>query len=291
MASRAERADRTQGWAASKRRLRWIRGLLLGLTVLVFILPLLWTLLASLGIIPDDTSSPPSWTWPPDLGNYLQIGIAEPGFLPELATSVSISTAATLLTLVVAFLAAYSLARSRFARVRRSVQGFLILASLPVMAYVIPLSDTVRRIHLYDTFVGAALAETAIYAPLAVYVLFGYVRQISFDLEESARLDGATLLQVLWKIVVPTAAPGLAATGIILFVLNWNVLLVPLVLTENHVKTIPVAMSDFFTFERDMTWPVAAAVVITSLLPLWILVAAAHRFLERFSLRPVQDVQ
>lgn len=273
-----------RSWTTKKRRQGWVRALLLGLAVFVFLLPLLWTFLASWGITPDDTSSPPTWTWPPTVENYLQIGVAEPGFMTELAASISVSVTASLLTIFVAFLAAYSLARSRFGGARTGLQAFLILASLPVMAYIIPLSDMVRRLRLYDTFVGVSLANTAIFTPLAVYVLFGYLRQIPTDLEEAARLDGATLLQTLWQVVVPLAAPGVAATIIVLFVLNWNLLLVPLVLTENHVKTIPVAMSDFFTFERDLEWPVAAAVLVTSLLPLVALVGLAHRALDRFRL-------
>ncbi len=266
------------------RRQGLLRALLLGLAVIIFILPLLWTLVASFGVVPNDTASPPLWDWPPSLQNYANIGVAEPGFIPEMTTSISISLTATILTLFVALLASYSLARSRLKNIRTVVQVFLILASLPVMAYVIPLSDAIRHLGLYDTFIGVALANTAIFAPLSIYVLFGYLRQIPADLEEAARLDGAALGQILWRIVVPVAAPGLAATAIILFVLNWNLLLVPLVLTEAHVKTIPVAMSDFFTFERDLEWPVAAAVLVTSLLPLVLLVGLAHRMLERFSL-------
>ncbi len=271
-------------WTASRRRRRRLRAALLALAGLVFILPLLWTFLASWGITPDDTSSPPTWSWPPAVENYLQIGVAEPGFLSELATGTSVAVAATALTILVSFLAAYSLARSRLRYTGTGIQVFLVLASLPAMAYVIPLSDVVRRLGLYDTFIGIALANTAIFAPLAVYVLFGYLRPIPTDLEESARLDGAGFLQILGRVVAPAAGPGIAATAIILFVLNWNTLLVPLVLTENHVRTIPVAMSDFFTFERDLEWPVAAAVLITSLLPLVALVTLAHRVLERFQL-------
>lgn len=280
---------RQEGWTARKRRARWRRMLLLGISGLVIILPLLWTFLASWGITPDDTSSPPTWTWPPTFQNYLQIGVTEPGFLNELGTSTSISLTATILTIFVAFLAAYGMARSRLRGAQTGVQAFLILASLPVMAYIIPLSDTVHRLRLYDTFFGVALANTAIFSPLAVYVLFGYLRQIPTDLEESARMDGATLAQILWRVVAPAAAPGIAATAVILFVLNWNVLLVPLILTENHVRTIPVAMSDFFTFERDLEWPVAAAVLIASLAPLVVLVAAAHRAIEQFRLNPIQE--
>lgn len=277
------------GWNASRRRQRRMRALLLGLAAGVFLLPLVWSFLASIGITPDDTSSPPTWTWPPTVANFVQIGVAEPGFLSEMVNSISISVIASLLTIFVGFLAAYSLSRSYHRSARTGIQAFLILASLPVMAYIIPLSDTVRHLHLYDTFVGVALANTAIYSPLAVYVLYGYLRHIPTDLEEAARLDGATLLQVIERVVLPMAVPGIAATIIIIFVLNWNMLLVPLVLTESHVKTIPVAMSDFFTFERDLEWPVAAAVLVTSLLPLVVLVSVAHRLLERFRILPVHE--
>ncbi len=86
-------------------------------------------------------------------------------------------------------------------------------------------------------------------------------------------------------------APGVAATGIIVFVLNWNLLLVPQVITEQHVRTIPVLMTDFFKLEREIDWPSAAAVLISSLVPLVVLVGVAHRLLERFSLIPTQEVR
>ncbi len=272
------------------RRKRLARNLLLALAIIVFLFPILWTLLASFGITPDDTSSPPDWTWPPTVGNYLQIGVAEPGFLNELVTSLSVAVTATTITMAIAFLAAYGLARSRSRRPGARVQIFLILANLPVMAYLIPLTATVRRLGLYDSFFGVALVNAAIFAPLAVYILFGYLRQTPVDLEESAHLDGATVWQILWQVIRPQVAAGLAATAIILFVLNWNLLLVPLALTESHVKTIPVAMSDFFTFERDLQWPVAAAVLISSLLPLLLLVTLAYRYIERFHLQSLRDI-
>ncbi len=273
------------GWAAQQRRRRRLRTGILALALLVFLLPLVWTLIAAFGVTPNDTNLPPNWDWPPTIANFLYIGVAEPGFAGEMVTGLSISLTATILTLAVSFLAAYSLVHWNYHRARRTVQVFLVLASLPVMAYVIPLSDLVHRLGLYDRFVGVALSNTAIFAPLAIYVLFGYLRQLPTDFEDAARLDGATLWEIILRIAAPLALPGLAALAIILFVLNWNLLLVPLVLTENHVRTVPVAMSDFFTFERELSWPVAAAVLIISLLPLVVLVAAAHRPLERFSLR------
>jgi len=278
---------RALGIAGERRAARLLRAAVLGLAVLACLLPLAWTALASLRVVPDNTQSPPTWT-PPLLDNYTgEIGIAEPTFAQELSTSAALSLAATVLTVALSFLAAYGLARSRFSGRRLVLQGSLILASLPVMAYIIPLSETMRRAHLEDTFIGLLLAQTAVLAPLAVYVLHGYLAQLSTELEEAATLEGASAWQVLVAVVLPVAAPGVAATALILFVLSWNQFLVPLVLTTSQVKTIPVAMSDFFTFERELEWPTAAAALMVSLLPLAALVAVAYRVLQRFTLAPV----
>jgi ABC-type glycerol-3-phosphate transport system permease component len=260
------------------------RAILLMATIAAFLVPMVWTALASFGVLPDNSARPPSWTGPPTLDHYRDIGVAEPTFWQELATSTASAVCAAALTVGVSFLAAYGLARSHFRSGRMLTQGFLVLASLPVMAYIVPLSDVVRRVHLSDTFAGVVLAEAAVTAPLAVFVLYGALAQLSPEWEEAAVLDGAGLLRVLGRVVFPLVAPSVAATAIVLFVIDWNMLLIPLVLTSGEIKTIPVAMSDFFTFERELDWPTAAAALIVSLAPLALLVAVFHRLLERFRL-------
>ncbi len=269
---------------AHRRRYAAVRVLLLVVAITGFLTPLAWTLLASFGLLPDNSTRPPSWAGSITLDHFREIGIAEPTFWQELATSTAASACAAALTIACSFLAAYGLARSRFAGEGLMVQGFLVLASLPAMAYVIPLSDLMRRAHLADTFAGIVLTEAAVTAPLAVYVLYGALRQLSPEWEEAALLDGAGLFRVLGQVVLPLAAPSVAATAIVMFVLDWNLLLVPLVLTSGEIKTIPVAMMDFFTFERELDWPTAAAALVVSLVPLAILAGVFHRALERFSL-------
>jgi multiple sugar transport system permease protein len=281
----------TPSWRGQQRWRARARAVFLTAVALIMLLPLLWTLLASFGITPDGATSPPRLILPPSLANYAEVGVAEPTFTQELLTSFLLATLATLITSTVAFLAAYGLARSRFAGRRVLIQGFLILASLPVMAYVIPLNDTMRRLHLADTIAGVTLAGTAVYTPLAVYVLYGYLAQLARDVEEAAYLDGATTVQILSQIVLPIIAPAMIATACIIFVLNWNLFLIPLVLTLSRVKTIPVAMSDFFTFERELEWPTAAAALVVSLLPLLMFVVLAHRALERFNLGSSQPIR
>ena len=269
---------------ARRRRDSLVRVLLLIGAIAVFLQPLAWTALASFGVLPDNVTRPPSLKGPLSLDHFREIGVAEPTFWQELTTSTAAAACATALAIVCSFLAAFGLARSRFAGKPLLTEGFLVLASLPAMAYVIPLSDLMRRAHLVDTFAGVVLTEAAVMAPLAVYVLHGAIRQLSAEWEEAAVLDGAGLFRVLGEVVLPMAAPSVAATAIVLFVLSWNLLLVPLVLTSGEIKTVPVAMMDFFTFERELDWPTAAAALVVSLVPVAVLGGIFHRVLERFSL-------
>lgn len=254
-----------------------------------FLLPLAWTGLAAVGVLPDDSMRPPSWTGPPTLAHIADIGVAEPTFWQELATSTVTAIVAACLTVAVAFPAAFALARSRYRGRRAVTQGFLVLASLPVMAYAFPLADLSRRVHLIDTFAGITLAEAAVTAPLAVFVLHGALGQLPTDWEEAAVIDGAGLFRILGRVVLPLVAPTVAATLVVMFVLDWNMLLVPLVLTSGEVKTVPVALSDFFTFERELDWPTAAAALMVSLAPLAMLVGVFHRVLESFALQGPAD--
>jgi ABC-type glycerol-3-phosphate transport system permease component len=250
----------------------------------VALVPLAWTALAAIGIQPDNNTSPPSWIVKPTLDHLAEVSVVEPAFWQELATSVGVSAAAALMAAAIAFLAAYGLARSGGHAGRRLSPALLVLATLPVMAYVLPLSDMLRRLGLLDTLPGIILAETAATAPLAVYVFFAYLVGISRDSEEAARLEGAGISRLLLRVVLPAGAPIIAATLIVLFVLDWNQLLIPLVLTGINVRTLPVILTDFFTLERELDWPTAAAALTISVVPLLLLIALFQRSLVRFSL-------
>jgi multiple sugar transport system permease protein len=262
----------------------WARSALLAVAILVVLVPLTWTALAAIGIEPNNATTPPSWIVRPTPDHLAEVSVVEPAFWQELATSVGVSAVAALLAIAISFPAAYGLARPGGRSARRLSPGLLVLASLPVMAYILPLSDVLRRVGLLDTLPGITFAEAAATAPLAVYVFRAHLVGASRDCEEAARIDGAGLSRLLWDVVLPAAAPIVTATAIVLFVLDWNQLLIPLVLTGINVRTLPVVLTDFFTLERELDWPTAAAALTISLVPLLLLVALFHRFLERFSL-------
>jgi ABC-type glycerol-3-phosphate transport system permease component len=266
-----------------RRRDATARAIVLSAVLVVFLLPLFWTALASFGLVPNNSTRPPSWAGVFTLDNFGEVGVAERTFWQELAASTISAACAAVLTTFVSCLAAYGLARSPLQAERPLAQVFLVLASLPVMAYVLPLGDLMRHLGLSDSLLGLILAEAAVTAPLAVYVLHGAMRQLSPEWEEAAWLDGAGLGRILGSIVWPLVTPSVVATAIVLFVLDWNALLVPLVITGVNVKTIPVGMIDFFTFERELEWPVAAAALFVSLVPVALLVGVFHRFVARFT--------
>ena len=128
------------------------------------------------------------------------------------------------------------------------------------------------------------LAESALFAPLAVFILYGYIMHLPPDYEEAACLDGADFTSLVLRVVFPAVASGVIATGVIVFVLSWNQFFLPLILTSTQIKTVPVMMRDFFVLDREFEWPKVAAVLIISLIPVGLFVAVAHRSLEWFSL-------
>lgn len=274
------RPDRPGG----RPTLGWTRATFLAAALVVVLVPIAWTLLAALGIQPDNATSPPSWIVRPTLEHLAGVSQVEPAFWQELATSVGLSAVAALLAAAIAFPAAYGLARSERRFGRRLTPVLLVLASLPVMAYILPVSDLLRRVGLLDTLPGVTFVEAAATAPLAVYVFYAYLVSAAPDLEEAARLEGVGLSRLLLSVVLPTATPIVSATLIVLFVLDWNQLLIPLVVTGIKVRTLPVVLTDFFTLERELDWPTAAAALMISLGPVVALVGFFHRLLERFTL-------
>ena len=148
----------TRGWRARHRGGDAIRVVLLGGAVIIALLPLLWTALAAIGIEPHNETSPPSWVGTPTLDHLAEVSVVEPAFWQELATSVGVSVAAAILASAVSFLAAYGIARSAGSLPRRVNPAMLVLATLPVMAYVLPLRDVLRRLGLFDTLPGITFA-------------------------------------------------------------------------------------------------------------------------------------
>jgi multiple sugar transport system permease protein len=184
----------------------------------------------------------PFWVVSPTLENIHHL-LFETDFPQWFWNTMLISTAATFLSLFASVLAAYAIARIRF-RGADQVGGIIFLAYLvPPSILFIPLASIVYELELYDTPWALILTYPTFLIPFCTWLLIGYFKAIPYELEECAVVDGASRLQILWRIVLPLAIPGLISAGIFAFTLSWNEFIYALTfISSTEEKTVPVGV-------------------------------------------------
>ncbi|OJU82777.1 MAG: sugar ABC transporter permease [Solirubrobacterales bacterium 70-9] len=237
--------------------------------VLIFALvPVLWLLSISLkppSEITDQRLIPSSISF----DNYKSLfegGWSGP-FLRPLINSIAIALITTVVAIFLASFTAYAIARLEFPGKRLILAGALAIAMFPPISTVGPLFDMWRAIGIYDTYLGLIIPYLTFSLPLAVYVLVAFFREIPWDLEQAAQVDGATPWQAFRKVIMPLAAPGIFTPAILVFIFCWNDFVYAISLTSSdNSRTVPAALA-FFTGESTFTEPTgsiaAAAIVVT----------------------------
>jgi multiple sugar transport system permease protein len=192
---------------------------------------------------------------------------ADAQFPAALWNSIGIAAISTLLAVILAMFAAYAIVRLRF-RGRGLILGAaLSIAMFPPVAVIGPLFNLWRTLGLYDTWPGLILPYMTFTLPLAIWTLSAFFREIPWDLDKAARVDGATPLQAFRHVIAPLAAPGVFTAAILVFIFAWNDFLFAAALTStNDARTVPAAIA-FFTgssrFELPTGSIAAASVVVT----------------------------
>ncbi|MEU2183376.1 carbohydrate ABC transporter permease [Streptomyces thermolilacinus] len=210
----------------------------------------------------DGNFFPTRWTWE----NYR--GIFETSeFTRALVNSIGIASIATVIAVVLGTMAAYAVARLRFPGKRLLIGLSLLIAMFPPISLVSPLFDIERALGLFDTWPGLILPYMTFSLPLAIYTLSAFFREIPWDLEKAAKVDGATPAQAFRLVIAPLAAPGVFTTAILVFIFCWNDFLFAISLTSTQsARTVPAAIA-FFTGSSQFQEPTgsiaAAAMVIT----------------------------
>ncbi|NKQ57514.1 carbohydrate ABC transporter permease [Amycolatopsis sp. K13G38] len=260
-----------QGAITAGRRTRWT---LVDIVVVVYALvPVLWILSLSFktkDTLDDGKFVPRSWTF----RNYIDI-FQTTDFIRALINSICIALIATLIAVVLGTMAAYAIARLEFPGKQLLVGVSLLIAMFPQVSLVTPLFNIERSLGLFDTWLGLILPYITFALPLAIYTLSAFFREIPWELEKAAKMDGATPGQAFRRVIAPLAAPGVFTTAILVFIFCWNDFLFAISLTStNASRTVPAALS-FFTgasqFEDPTGTISAAAVVITIPIILFVL--------------------
>ena len=249
--------------ATTRQKSGWITA---NIVVIVLVLiPVLWIFSLSFkdpSTITDPTFFPKKWTW----ANYKGI-FNTSEFTRPLLNSIGIGLIATFISVVLASLAAYAVARLAFPGKRLLIGLSLLIAMFPLISLATPLFNIERQLGIFNTWIGLIIPYIAFGLPLGIYTLSAFFREIPWELEKAAKMDGATPFQAFVRVIAPLAAPGMVTTAILVFLFCWNEFLLAFTLTSTiAARTAPAALA-FFTGSSQFAVPTgsisAAAVVIT----------------------------
>ena len=267
----------SQNYSTKEKVLWWVIGLLIVAYALV---PVAWIVSLSLkrgADLSSQTFLPPD----PTTENYELIlsGSASDLFLPALRNSIGTSLIATLIAVVLAMFAAYAIARLEFPGKKVILTTALAVAIFPVISIVTPLFNVWRTIGLYDTWPGLIIPYMSLTLPISIWTLSAFFREIPWEMEQAAQVDGATSWQAFRKVIVPLAAPGVFTTAIIAFFIAWNDFVYGISLTSTEAsRPVPAALALFTgasQFEEPTGAISAAAVIVT--IPVVVLVLIFQR--------------
>src|SRR3990170_1022570 len=243
------------------------------------LLPVAWIVSLSFKSLEETTAGSPQFL-PKDFttANYGEI-LENGDFTRALINSFGIAMIATVLSVIFATLAAYAIARLEFKGKRLVLSMALAIAMFPVVSLVGPLFDMWRAFGIYDTWIGLIIPYMSFTLPLAIWTLSAFFREIPWEMEQAAQVDGATSWQAFRKVIVPLAAPGVFTAAILTFFFAWNDFVFGISLTSTEAaRPIPASLA-FFTgpdpFTRPASLLAAAAVIAT--IPIIIIVLIFQR--------------
>src|SRR6201991_2451852 len=260
-----------------ERKRIWGGGTAEAVIIVAALFPVLWLLSLSLkdpATVNDGRLIPKTFSF----DNYSSI-FDQDIFTKALRNSIGIAAISTIIAVVLASMAAYAIARLDFPGKRWILTAALAIAMFPPVSVVGPLYDMWRTLGLYDTWAGLIIPYMTFTLPLAIFTLSAFFREIPWELEQAAQMDGATPAQAFRKVILPLAAPGVFTTAILVFIYAWNDFVFALSLTSTtRAQTVPPAIQSF-TGVSQFTAPTgaiaAAAIIVT--IPIVIMVLFFQR--------------
>ena len=263
---------------ATLRRLLLAAFAGVGLSIWAF--PVIWGLLTSFKTERDVLAYPPVWLFKPTLDNYREVIFGSSSIMPNLWSSIVVSVATTVLTMVFAVPAAYAMARLRYPAKRAS--GFYVLATqmLPPVGLIIPFYLALQKIGGLDTYSGLTAIYLTFSLPFAIWLTVSYFEDVPLEMEEAALLDRAGRLRTLWYVILPQVRGGLAVTAIFVFLNAWNEFMFAVVLGGNRVRPVTVAMFNFISVEQTQ-WSRLAAAAMLAMAPVILIGIFAQRHIVK----------
>lgn len=246
---------------------------------LVCVFPFYWMVTTSLKDQAVALASPPVWLFEPTLDHYrMVLGPKDVG--PSLLNSIIVAVSTTALAILLGTPAAYALARFEFRGKSDLWFWFITNRMVSPIVLALPIFLLARNLNLIDTHLVLILLYLTFNLPIVVWICADQFRGIPRDLDDAARIDGASRFTVFWRIALPLAAPGVAVSAIFSFIFSWNELLYALVLTRSASRTAPVAATSFMS-GYDLPWGQIMATGTLIVLPVIVFALIVSRQLVR----------
>jgi len=244
------------------------------------LIPFLWFVLTSWKSPAQITAIPPELV--PDFHwGFYRSALESYGLLGYIRNSAIVASATTLLSIAIGSLAAYALTRFHSAWLRLYLMLLLCISMFPQIAIAGPVWRILNALGWLNTYQGIVAAYIPLSLPLAIWILTTFFKELPYEIEEAALVDGCTRLQALWKVVFPLAAPGIFTASILVFIFSWNEFFFALiVLTSPGLQTLPVGIA-LFPGEYTMPWGEIAAASTIATLPLIMLTLLFQRRIIR----------
>lgn len=242
---------------------RGVRLVILIILSIVAVFPYIWMFVSS--IKPANLAYRPEvWQFSPTISSYRTVLIQE-SFVSYTFNSLFVALATAIISLIVGVLAAYAFVRFLSGSGSRVLLfGYLSAIILPPITLVIPMFFIFFYTNLLGTLTVVVLSHLTFSIPIATWFLIQFIQEVPVELEEAAMLDGDTRLEAVTYIIVPSIKEGLIAVGSLVFIYSWNNFLYPLILAGGRSsRTLPVALTEFDTFQGLLISQMAAAVIIT----------------------------
>jgi multiple sugar transport system permease protein len=248
----------------------------IALALLGSLFPFLWFVLTSLKSQKQVEAIPPTWFPDWDLGFYAS-ALFEHHLVDYMVNSVIVAGSATLLSMAIAIPAAYCLARLTLPGKAWILGGLLSISMFPQIVIAGPVWQILERLGGLNTHWGLVLPYITLTLPLAIWILATFFKELPFELEEAARIDGCTIWQTLTHVMAPLAAPGIFTAAMLTFIYAWNEFFFALlILTDPAKQTLPVGIA-LFQGEFTMPWGELAAASVLATIPLVGLVLVFQR--------------
>ena len=236
--------------------------LLIGFTILC-VYPLVWLFLASFKtnaeLYTNTWGLPEQWS----MTNYVN-AVVKGGVFRYFGNSVIIAVSVVLVTVILATMASYAIARMHWKLANLTHSIFLLGMMIPIYALVIPLFSIFKGMGLLDTHLAVIIPQIAVGFPLAIFIICGFMRSIPTELEEAAIIDGCTVFQCFFKIILPIAKSSVVTVAVVQFINVWNDLLLPRIfLTDSSKMTLPVGLTNIQAMYSTDYVGMIAAVIIT----------------------------